>query len=493
MSTQEKKSGNDLIKASYNFLMAMGQIAKINWYGIKQIRRFRADLLLIYLPIGLLIFSASYKFKHLIIAHKIFPSFFTYGVVNFLAKLGATTNAILVTLGYFFVLLIAFGIREFAMKKKYQNFVDHFKFKNAFNSTPKVVQINHISNGQVKIKVRTDGVSIEDFRNKKGILESSSGASVESIENCKDRRFIEIHLAKNGLPQKCFYKNLSDKLDKDYSFVVGESMDGVITQSIRELPHLLIAGTTGGGKSVFFKQTLMGLIESSPHMQMYLLDLKKGVEFAKYEEYPHIRVAKNIQESLVFLRAVKSEMDRRFQILVQSKQEEIDPKRDKLDVIIVAVDEASILYTLGSKQDSNYHATLEARKITDEIAKLGRAAGIHLILATQRVTVKTIDGSIQENVTGKICFRMNTFQGSNLVLGNKKALDLPDIPGRAIWSRGNYTSEVQAPFIDKQELLENTESIKAEFMTEKRKNFQKLLVEKGAKTLGETSLTETDE
>jgi hypothetical protein len=74
-----------------------------------------------------------------------------------------------------------------------------------------------------------------------------------------------------------------------------------------------------------------------------------------------------------------------------------------------------------------------------------------------------------------MCFRMNTLQGSLTVLGNKMGFELPDIPGRAIWSSGNKFLEVQAPFMSDEEIVRECELIKFDFESGKRKNFQDML------------------
>jgi S-DNA-T family DNA segregation ATPase FtsK/SpoIIIE len=161
-------------------------------------------------------------------------------------------------------------------------------------------------------------------------------------------------------------------------------------------------------------------------------------------------------------------MDRRFKYLEKKKLKEIDPARDKMDKIIIGIDEASVLYT-KSKNNSKNKLINEARELTEELSKLSRAAGIHLILATQKVTKETIDTKVQENIGGRVCFRMNTLQGSMTVLGNKMALTLPDIKGRAIWARGNKFTQIQAPFLSEDELEEELSILKNELVSKERK------------------------
>lgn len=117
-----------------------------------------------------------------------------------------------------------------------------------------------------------------------------------------------------------------------------------------------------------------------------------------------------------------------------------------------AVDEAGELYAEKSKFDDDFDQAMEAQKITNAIAKLGRAAAIHLILATQKVQKETISTAIQENISARMCFKMNTLHGSLQVLGSKDALELPSIPGRGIWQHGTEQFTVQVPFAGEKDI-----------------------------------------
>ena len=116
------------------------------------------------------------------------------------------------------------------------------------------------------------------------------------------------------------------------------------------------------------------------------------------------------------------------------------------------MDEASILYSKRDKSHPDYELALQARELTEEIVKLGRAAGIHMILATQKVSKETVDTLIQENISGHMSLKTNTLQGSVATIGTKDAKDLPDMPGRGIWNVGTRKTEVQVPLISEQEI-----------------------------------------
>ncbi len=216
-------------------------------------------------------------------------------------------------------------------------------------------------------------------------------------------------------------------------------------------------------------------MESSPRLQVYILDLKNGLEMKDFAVCPNVELVKDVGKGLLLLTEVRDEMKRRFAILERNGHKRIDPERDQLDRIVVCVDEASILYGTGRVNPTDKENAAKAAEVTDEIAKLSRAAGIHLILATQKVTKETINTHIQENLEGRMCFEVNSVQGSNVLLGNASAKDLPHIPGRGIWKVGSRMVEVKTPFLDEKELKSRCEAIAEEFKGGKRALYQPML------------------
>ena len=155
-------------------------------------------------------------------------------------------------------------------------------------------------------------------------------------------------------------------------------------------------------------------------------------------------------------------MERRFKHLEKVGRQSIDPAKDKMNHLFICVDEASLLYGKVSRSDPNFENVMEARNLTHDIAKRGLAARISLILATQKITKETIDTAIQENITGRMCFRMNTLPGSLVVLGGKQAIELPDIAGRGIWQCGSEQVEVQAALLKERDIKKALEEDKAQ-------------------------------
>lgn len=477
MDTNTKKTEHTQGTAIFDGCVKLGSIiGKISFFGLREIWRRRLDALICIGPLTLLLYGLAESKRHLMLLDWILPhgnlsNRFYLG----LYKLGFWPHFLFLTSFVVGVGLFSVGLRRYLRWKKHQVALDCIALKNGFGVQPKLLSVDSDGPYRTKLRVLSNGVGLSHYENKKADLEAALGCVVERIRTTDNPQFIEILMATRQIPKVCHYKDVIASATKPYSFVVGESIGGRITQCIRDLPHLLIAGTTGGGKSVFFKQTLLGLLETSPKIQMMILDLKSGVEMKEFAELPNVVLAKDPTSAVKLLRKVKKEMEDRFKYMEEKGYKKIDPYRDKMDIIVVGVDEASVLYTRSSGRGSDNSLVDEARDLTDHIAKLARAAGIHLILATQKVTKETIDTKIQENIGGRMCFRMNTIHGSLNVLDSKAALELPDHPGRAIWASGYDFIEVQAPFVSEDEIKDCCEVIKFEFEKGKRKNFQPTL------------------
>ncbi|MDB5039152.1 MAG: FtsK/SpoIIIE family protein [Bacteriovoracaceae bacterium] len=389
---------------------------------------------------------------------------------RFLATLlGVTSGCSSILLTLFFL-----GLIRTLWLSKYQNAFKAIGLKNSLGEFPIPISSSSKPDRSEMLLVKTNGIGIDKFKEKIRDLESALGLGIDHMETGQSPSFVKISLYGSALPRVLTYEKIKEALILPYSFIVGQSAREVLTQSILTLPHMIIAGTTGGGKSIFFKATNLSLLTSSPHIQMYLFDLKGGVEMSVFSCLPNVQVYKNETDSIMALKALNIEMNRRLKYLTEKGFSKVDFERDKLDMIVAGVDEASELYGKSSNKKEQVLIE-EARELTDRLTKLARATGIHVILATQKILKETIDTKIQENIGGRMVFRMNTLPGSMNVLGNKMALELPDIPGRAIWTTGNKFTEVQAPLLSEEDLKRALLQIKEDFEEGMRKNFEPML------------------
>lgn len=375
------------------------------------------------------------------------------------------------------VFCIVGGIAR-ATRAKYQKAFAVMGLTNKVGDTPKLIRKGKSQNGRQDMIFDYNGVSIEEFQVKRSHLESFFESNIETIKYGSSKKHIVLTLCDKPFPEKVSYGELvAGKVLPKYSFYLGKTSEGIVTQSITELPHMLIAGTTGSGKSVFFKQALLGLLESSPHLQMYLIDLKSGLEMIDFVSSPNVKVIKNMEDAVQALRLANREMKKRFKYLEKRNKKQIFPGLDKMDRVIVAIDEASVLYMNRPRTDPDYHLAIEARTLADNIAKLSRAAAIHLLFATQKLDRQVIPTSVSENISGRMAFRANSLQGSLVVLGNKAASEIPEIPGRGVWNFGTKQFAIQAPYVDEKMIQTRCKKVAGQFKNGQRSMLSPMLGE----------------
>lgn len=389
--------------------------------------------------------------------------------------------------------LAAIGAKSKIKVHRFQKALRLMDLKAPSGLSPMVVDVVPMNPGHTKIIVKAVGFDVAELKSKKTVLESSLNLFVQDIRVTEgNRQLIEIRASDRLLPTLIPFDDISDQLAAEpFSFLVGEGMSGFITSSLLKVNHMLVAGATGGGKSFFVKQLLIGLLQSSEHLQLYLLDLKRGVEMKVFEKLENVSIAKDPVSAIETMTIVVREMERRFEYLEEKGFTEIDCKRDKLDRIVVLVDEASELFTVGKSSKTVKAAAESARELADKISKLGRVAGIHLILATQKVVKETIDTRVQLNIDARMIFRVNTTAGSITVLGNKLAADLPEIKGRGIWSVGGKDLTVQTPKLDNEEVTKKVKILTNKFNGDESPLLQQMLVTKRAKPSPATQNAET--
>ena len=423
-------------------------------------------------------YHISTEALHIKFIHDLEPSVFTYEKLQFMYRLHRNFYWVVISLLLTWPIVVALGIRIRFIRTKYMLIFYKMGLKNHAGETPRLLKKKKIDSSRSRYIFDSCGLGISEFEVKKERFESQFKMNVESIKYGNHKGRIEIVFNSQDFPEKLNYSELSKKYNLPQNgFFVGHSCEGILIEKISKLPHMLIAGTTGSGKSIFFKQTLLGLLESTPHIQMYLIDLKGGLEMMDFTECPNVMVVKTMSEALVVLRKLEREMKSRFNYLEKIEKKSISTQRDKKDRIVLGIDEASVLYMNRSPHDPEKTMALDARKLADSIAKLSRAAAIHMIFATQKVENQVIPTSVTENVSGRMMFRTNSFQGSNQVIGSKDAMLLPEIPGRGIWNHGTKKYVVQAPYIRESLIKDRCKQISKDFQSGRRICFNPMVGE----------------
>ncbi len=206
----------------------------------------------------------------------------------------------------------------------------------------------------------------------------------------------------------------------DLSFSLGKDVSGAPwVANLEPLPHLLIAGATGSGKSVQINSLILSLLfsNSPDDLKLILVDPKR-VELSLYNDIPHLLtpVITDTTKTINALRWVVSEMDRRYQVLQNAGKRNISSYRkevsDDMPYIVVIIDELADLMTVAAKE-------VEAAIV--RLAQMARAVGIHLVLATQRPSVDVITGLIKANVTARAAFSVASQIDSRTILDTSGA------------------------------------------------------------------------
>lgn len=456
-----------------------GKFLLLTWEGLTPfLSRWLESPLQMALSAATLLFGVKWvasNWYHLKFMNWIWPSLFSGKFLNWLTHFGSGAHFLFMLISSVWIFIIVLGGKSLREKKKIKEIFEGMGLVNRIGQMPKLIRKHKMDDYREYYLLSSTGIGLEQFENKKSWLEASMGKRIESIKSAADLRFVEIIFTTKELPVGIEFQELLAKCSlTEGGFIVGEAMGGVLTAKQFSFPHMLVAGTTGSGKSVFFKQSILGLLKSTEHLQVYFIDLKRGLEASDFKAMPNVAIAKDSSEALLYLEKIQAEMNKRFKYLESKNLKSILPKRDKKDFILVAVDEAAELYAEKSKSDEDYEIVMRAQEITNSIARLGRAAGIHLILATQKVNKESINTVIQENISVRMCFRMNTLQGSMQVLGNKDAMEIPSIPGRGIFQYGNEQKEVQVPFVSGEEIQSFCRDLAEEYKNGTRSLYQPL-------------------
>ncbi len=429
------------------------------------------------LGLFVLLYILSVTNFHFWMMHKAWPMLFSQQFVRNMGMISLPVKYLLLS-GFTLLLVVKFlGWSNISKMKAVTKGLKLAGLKNAGGIGPRATDIVNLSPYRQKVSIDSEGVPLEEFERKKNFIRSCVNSQVEAIIEGDEPKYLDLYLTNKLLPKRVSYGEVCSHALKPGQFVIGKNYGQVITQNLFDLPHMLVAGSTGMGKSYFLRQMLLNLLENTPDLQVYALDFKEGISMKPFRSHPRVRVIKDVTHAITILEKIESEMKKRFKILEETDADVIDPKVHKRDPILVLIDECSMLYSLVARGKSEKESALKATQITDNIAKLSRAARIHLVLGTQKITKETVSTHIQENIEGRVCFKVTSIQGSALVIGNKAAKDLPKIPGRAISKVSVDQEEVQTPFITTEEIKQRVARLKEDLDKGKRKPNQEMVSE----------------
>nr|WP_256997908.1 DNA translocase FtsK [Candidatus Pelagibacter ubique] len=260
----------------------------------------------------------------------------------------------------------------------------------------------------------------------------------------------------NNLRENVYLSEILDKTEfkkKDIKLPIalGKNISGTpVVGDLASMPHLLIAGTTGSGKSVCINTIILSLLyKHTPEKCKFILIDPKMLELSTYEGIPHLicPVITEAKKAASVLGWVVKEMESRYRLMTKEGVRNIDSYNVKhklpMPYIVVVVDEMSDLMLVAGKEIENY---------IQKLSQMARAAGIHIIMATQRPSVDVITGTIKANFPTRISFQVTSKIDSRTILGEQGAEQLLGKGDMLYMSSANKILRIHAPFVSDNEI-----------------------------------------
>jgi S-DNA-T family DNA segregation ATPase FtsK/SpoIIIE len=273
------------------------------------------------------------------------------------------------------------------------------------------------------------------------IIPGRSTIGIELPNSTRENVYLSEILSSNDFTKK----------DIRLPIALGKNISGFpVVGDLASMPHLLIAGTTGSGKSVCINTIILSLLyRHSPDKCKFILIDPKMLELSTYEGIPHLLcpVITEAKKAASVLGWVVKEMENRYKLMTKEGVRNIDGYNTKhtlaMPYIVVVVDEMSDLMLVAGKEIENY---------IQKLSQMARAAGIHIIMATQRPSVDVITGTIKANFPTRISFQVTSKIDSRTILGEQGAEQLLGKGDMLYMSSANRIVRIHAPFVSENEI-----------------------------------------
>ena len=299
------------------------------------------------------------------------------------------------------------------------------------------------------------GVKVSKIINLSDDIARNTSSESARISTIPGSNTVGIELPKNTRENVYLSEilNASDFKRKDIKLPIalGKNISGTpIIGDLSSMPHLLIAGTTGSGKSVCINTIILSLLyKHTPERCKFILIDPKMLELSTYEGVPHLLcpVITEAKKAASVLGWVVKEMESRYRLMTKEGVRNIDSYNSKhqlpMPYIVVVVDEMSDLMLVAGKEIENY---------IQKLSQMARAAGIHIIMATQRPSVDVITGTIKANFPTRISFQVSSKIDSRTILGEQGAEQLLGKGDMLYMSSANRIVRIHAPFVSENEI-----------------------------------------
>ena len=305
---------------------------------------------------------------------------------------------------------------------------------------------------------------------KPAIQRALMGQDIKLLEYVKGTPYMGIEVANESRETVSFdSKPTISGLD----FVVGRGNDGLVLENLAKMPHLLVAGQTGSGKSVFLNSLITNLLENNmpEDLVMHLIDPKQ-VELNIFSNHACVRsFSTTADDALEVLTDAITTMNSRYHDFSKTGCRNIEEYRktgNKMPYIVVVFDEYAD-FMLEKRTAARIESAIS------NIAAKARAAGIHLVLATQRPSVDVVTGTIKANLPVRVAFKTASATDSRTIIGNGDAAKLLGKGDMLIGTEGNL-KRVQGVYIDQEKIESVVKSSPARIDALKMKSTQQQTV-----------------
>ena len=299
------------------------------------------------------------------------------------------------------------------------------------------------------------GIKINSIINLADDISRSMGVGPVRISQIFGTQYLGVEVPNNKRESVTIKELLSDNNFKSTThkipICIGKDISGNIEViDLSKTPHLLVAGTTGSGKSVFINTLLASLLyKFSPNQLKLILIDPKMLELSVYNDIAHLLtpVVTEPKKAIIALKWVCKEMERRYSLMNEEGTRNLEGYNQKaseaLPFIIVFIDEMADLMMTAGKEVEHY---------VQRLAQMARACGIHLVMATQRPSVDIITGSIKANFPSRVSFQVASKYDSRTVLGEIGAEQLLGNGDMLMTKNGSNLIRYQSAFISDNEV-----------------------------------------
>lgn len=364
------------------------------------------------------------------------------------------------------ILTIIYGV-SFALKKFDEQELVWIKrmlsiaLYDSLGNVPKKIQ--ELEN---EIILKSPGIPLETYIKKREYLESVLNRKIKKMITVNSYNNIKLELASGLLPEYIeFDKKCLQICQKNKEiWILGFDGDSAIFFPFSEIPHLLCCGSSGQGKSVMLRTSIVSILLSSHDVKAFGIDFKGALEFQYWEDWSSSKIAGTIEIASEIIDFIYQVMEDRFKAYRACNCKDIKSYRSKVNIneahLFVMVDEWADLYlkmTAYDKKNKSYIGYID--KI-ESITRLGRAVGIHCAFSTQYAESANMPSQIKNNLTFRNILKVQSDAASINLVGNSDAYNLPDIKGRMIFSTGGVSNqEIQGIYLSEDRAVEILNSI----------------------------------